>query len=67
VRYATDEQRLPGFDAAKTKQISYRRRSGRQIEIVINGAAVQQLELYATADGFFLNGRLGTPFTYKLA
>ena len=63
----TDQQRMPGFDTARSRQVSHRRRSARQIEIFVNGVIVQQLELYATEEGFFLSGRGGEPFTHRVA
>jgi hypothetical protein len=67
MKYQTLEQRLPGLDRAKAKQMTYRRRGARQIDIAINGRVVEQIELYATEEGFFLTGRGGQEFTYRIA
>ena len=66
-KFQTDQQRMPGFDTARSRQVSHRRRSARQIEIFVNGVIVQQFELYATEEGFFLSGRGGEPFTHRVA
>jgi hypothetical protein len=52
---------------AKAKEMSCRKRSARQIEITINGRVVEQIELYATEEGFFVTDRGGQQFTHRIA
>jgi hypothetical protein len=65
-KYQERRDRIPGFSAEKTRQIVYRRRGVRQVEVVINGQIVAQIEAYATNDGFFIEGRGSQRFTHKL-